>query len=81
MKILTNLIYLAGMAGLAFYIANPGAGVFELIPDNLPVIGNLDEAAAVGALIALFKRWRKPALPPGSEPGQRDDSEQKTLRR
>ena len=25
---------------------NPTMGVFELIPDNLPVIGNLDEGAA-----------------------------------
>jgi uncharacterized membrane protein YkvA (DUF1232 family) len=28
------------------YILNPTMGVFELIPDNLPVIGNLDEGAA-----------------------------------
>lgn len=28
------------------YILNPGAGIFELIPDNTPFIGNLDEGAA-----------------------------------
>jgi uncharacterized membrane protein YkvA (DUF1232 family) len=27
------------------YILNPGMGVFELIPDNIPFVGNLDEAA------------------------------------
>jgi len=25
------------------YLANPTMGLFELLPDNLPVIGNLDE--------------------------------------
>jgi len=33
------------------YLLNPGAGIFELLPDNLPVIGNLDEAAAVALLL------------------------------
>lgn len=36
------------------YLINPTAGVFELIPDNLPFIGNLDEIGAVtGLYIAL----------------------------
>lgn len=29
------------------YIINPSAGIFELIPDIIPFVGNLDEAAAV----------------------------------
>jgi hypothetical protein len=37
------------------YLLNPGAGIFELIPDNLPFIGNLDEAAAVGGLLLCLK--------------------------
>jgi len=37
------------------YLLNPGAGIFELIPDNLPVIGNLDEAAAVALLLACLR--------------------------
>jgi len=37
------------------YLLNPGAGVFELIPDNIPVIGNLDEAAAVYLILSCFK--------------------------
>lgn len=28
------------------YLLNPGLGFFELIPDNFPLIGNLDESAA-----------------------------------
>ncbi len=35
----------------ALYLVNPGAGIFELIPDNFPLIGNLDEAAAVVLLL------------------------------
>ncbi|MDH7487106.1 MAG: zinc ribbon domain-containing protein [Anaerolineae bacterium] len=36
------------------YLINPGAGVLELLPDNLPVVGNLDEGlATTGLLIAL----------------------------
>lgn len=37
------------------YLLNPGAGVFELIPDNIPFIGNLDEAAAVALLLACLR--------------------------
>ena len=33
------------------YILNPGFGVFELIPDNIPIVGNLDEAAATVILL------------------------------
>jgi len=32
------------LAGL--YLLNPGFGIFEFIPDNVPFIGNLDEATA-----------------------------------
>jgi hypothetical protein len=28
------------------YILNPTAGVIEFIPDNLPIVGNLDEGVA-----------------------------------
>ena len=36
------------------YLINPGAGVIELIPDNLPIIGNIDEGLAMtGLLMAL----------------------------
>ena len=28
------------------YVINPTFGVFELIPDNLPFVGNIDEGVA-----------------------------------
>ncbi|MBI4974059.1 DUF1232 domain-containing protein [Candidatus Roizmanbacteria bacterium] len=28
------------------YLLNPGLGIFEIIPDNFPLIGNLDESVA-----------------------------------
>jgi uncharacterized membrane protein YkvA (DUF1232 family) len=42
----------AGAALSVLYLLNPFAGVFELIPDFMPVIGNLDE---VGAALLLAK--------------------------
>lgn len=39
----------------ALYILNPTAGVFEVIPDNLPLVGNLDEAAAVALLLMCLR--------------------------
>lgn len=36
----------------ASYLINPTLGVFELIPDNLPIIGNLDEGAATALLLS-----------------------------
>ena len=39
------LVYLMAGIGLV-YILNPGAGLLELLPDNLPIIGNLDETGA-----------------------------------
>ena len=38
----------------ALYLFNPTAGVIELIPDNFPIIGNLDEAAAAALLISCL---------------------------
>ncbi len=38
----------------ALYIINPGAGLFELLPDNLPLVGNLDEAAATALLLSML---------------------------
>ena len=37
------------------YLLNPTAGVFELIPDNLPLIGNLDEAGAMTLLLICLR--------------------------
>lgn len=39
----------------AIYLINPTLGLFELIPDNLPVVGNLDEAFFAAVLIAVLR--------------------------
>jgi hypothetical protein len=45
-------ILVFGSGVIAFiYLANIGAGFIELIPDNIPVFGNLDEAAATLLLL------------------------------
>ena len=36
----------------AMYLFNFGIGIIELIPDNFPIIGNLDEAAATALLLS-----------------------------
>jgi hypothetical protein len=51
MKIIKHFIVFGLGLLSALYLINIGAGVFELIPDNIPIIGNLDEAAA--ALLLL----------------------------
>ena len=42
----------------AFYIINPTAGILEFIPDNLPVVGNLDEATATAGLLYALSNLR-----------------------
>ena len=52
------LTYFAALMGLV-YILNPTAGVLELLPDNLPFVGNLDEGVAFTlvwyGLVELFE--------------------------
>jgi hypothetical protein len=47
-------VFLIGLAA-TFYLLNPTAGFFELIPDNLPFVGNLDEAGATALLLACLR--------------------------
>lgn len=46
--------FIGGIIGI-IYILNPGAGVIELIPDAFPVIGNLDEAAAIVLVLTAMR--------------------------
>jgi uncharacterized membrane protein YkvA (DUF1232 family) len=48
-------IFFLGLVAL-IYLLNPTAGFFELIPDNIPLVGNLDEVAA-GALLLMCLRY------------------------
>jgi hypothetical protein len=36
----------------ALYLINPTFGVFEFLPDNIPIVGNLDESFFTWVLIA-----------------------------
>ncbi len=45
------LVYLLGAIGVV-YLINPTAGLIELLPDNLPFIGNLDEGVATLLVIS-----------------------------
>ena len=53
-----KLLYVLGAIVSVAYLLNPGAGVFEILPDNLPIVGNLDEAAFLGLLLACVRGWR-----------------------
>lgn len=45
-------VFLAALCGV--YLANPTLGVFEAIPDNMPFVGNIDEATATAILISCL---------------------------
>lgn len=39
----------------AIYLLNPTWGVFEIIPDNIPFIGNIDEASVTLVLLWVLR--------------------------
>jgi len=45
------LVFLLAVLGF-LYILNPTMGIFELLPDNLPIVGNIDDGLA--ALLLWF---------------------------
>jgi uncharacterized membrane protein YkvA (DUF1232 family) len=53
------LLIVGAVIGI-IYLINPTAGLIEIIPDNLPFLGNLDEAGAAVLVITgiqeLIKR-------------------------
>ena len=46
----TLIVIIGVLSGL--YLVNPGFGVFEFIPDNVPLVGNLDEGMASFLLLS-----------------------------
>jgi uncharacterized membrane protein YkvA (DUF1232 family) len=40
------------------YMLNPTAGLFELLPDNIPVIGHVDEILAIGLILSSIRYIR-----------------------
>ena len=55
------------------YMMNPTLGIFELLPDNLPFVGNIDEAAATTVLIGVLGYFGITLPPIFSRPPQRRD--------
>lgn len=54
MKILKHIaVVVLGVISL-LYLLNPTAGFFEILPDNLPGVGNIDEAGATALLLACL---------------------------
>lgn len=51
------VVALLGLLALV-YLVNPTAGIFELIPDNIPFIGNLDEGGAAYILYSSIEYIR-----------------------
>ena len=54
------------------YIANPGLGVFELLPDVLPGVGNIDEALATMLLLRVLAYFGLNLIGRTREQGQGD---------
>jgi hypothetical protein len=52
----SGIVGLLGAMSL-IYLLNPTAGVFEFLPDNLPIVGNLDEATATAILLASMAHF------------------------
>ncbi|HIP49835.1 MAG TPA: DUF1232 domain-containing protein [Candidatus Pacebacteria bacterium] len=47
------IVVLVGIVSF-IYLVNPTSGLVELIPDFIPVVGNLDEAGAMALLVAVL---------------------------
>jgi len=69
-----RLIAFCAIALGIVYLINPTAGVLELIPDALPFVGNLDEAAATALVIWGTQAWRQAPLALPALPEKRDPS-------
>ena len=43
----------------SLYLIAPTGGVIELLPDFLPLVGNLDEMTAATLLLAMVRTWER----------------------
>ncbi len=48
------IVFCLGVIAL-LYLLNIGMGFIEFIPDNIPFVGNLDEAGAVALLLMCLR--------------------------
>lgn len=54
MSIIREMV-IVGTGVVAFlYLVNPTMGIFELLPDTLPIVGNIDEAAMTLLLVNVL---------------------------
>lgn len=53
-----NILVLIASVLSVLYLLNPGFGIFELIPDNIPFIGNVDEGLAAYVLYSAIEYLR-----------------------
>lgn len=61
-----KIFYLMMAAVCGLYLIYPSMSVFELIPDAIPIVGSLDEAAATAGLLYALNglRWLPSFLRP-----------------
>ena len=57
MRVIKEMFILALAAIAVVYLINPGFGIFELLPDNIPFVGNLDEATAMLILLNTLRHY------------------------
>jgi hypothetical protein len=56
-RLLKEMVVIA-LAVVAFvYLIYPSLGIFELIPDGIPLVGSLDEASATLILIGTLRYY------------------------
>lgn len=61
-----NLISVVGLVLAGIYLANPGWGVIELLPDNILGLGNIDEVVATTIFLGCLSRLGINILPQGA---------------
>jgi uncharacterized membrane protein YkvA (DUF1232 family) len=57
MRVLKEMFIVLAAVVSVIYLINPTAGLLEFIPDNFPILGNLDEAAAVLILLNTLRYY------------------------
>lgn len=58
-----NLLSVIGLVLAGIYLANPGWGFIELLPDNIAGVGNLDEFLATTIFLTCLSRLGINVLP------------------
>lgn len=56
-RLLKEMMVLGVGAIALLYLVNPTAGFLEFIPDNLPLVGNLDEVGATAILLGALRYY------------------------